>query len=100
MNLQESFKQFDGFFFDCDGVLWEENTLLSGAKDLLQTLSQNNKITCFLSNNSTKSLSQYISKFNSLGIPVKQEQVITSSVVTLKYITTVKSYESADIYHL
>ena len=97
MKLKEKFKNFDAFFFDCDGVLWEENELLPGAKNLLQTLSDLHKTTCFLSNNSTKSLSQYVKKFSSLELPVYENQVMISSLVTLKYVLS-KNYTTKVVY--
>ena len=97
MKLKEKFKNFDAFFFDCDGVLWEENELLPGAKNLLQTLSDLHKTTCFLSNNSTKSLSHYVKKFSSLELPVYENQVMISSLVTLKYVLS-KNYTTKVVY--
>ena len=97
MRLNDDFEEFDGFFFDCDGVLWEENHLLPGAKELLDVLNLNNKQVAFLSNNSTKSISQYLEKFQSFKLPVTEKQVITSSVVTLKYIEQ-KNYKMKRVY--
>ena len=97
MKLKDIFQEFDGFFFDCDGVLWEENHLLPGAKELLTILNENNKHIAFLSNNSTKSISQYLKKFHTLDLPVSENQVITSSVVTSKYILE-KDYPTKTLF--
>lgn len=97
MKLHPEYQNFEGFFFDCDGVLWEENTLLPGAKDLLSLLSTSDKKIAFLSNNSTKSIREYVNKFFSLGLSVSEFQVMTSSLVTLEYVKG-KNYNSKSIY--
>lgn len=43
---------------------------------------------CFLSNNSTKTITQYLEKFQKFNLEVNPEQVITSSKVTLHYLAT------------
>ncbi len=97
MKLKPTFKDFNGFFFDCDGVLWEEDHLLPGASDLINFLKDNNKSTAFLSNNSTKSISEYRKKFQSFDLPVTENQIMTSSLVTLEYISK-KDYEEKSLY--
>lgn len=97
MKLKSAFNNFDGFFFDCDGVLWEEDRLLPGAFDLLTYLNEHQKKIAFLSNNSTKSVKQYIKKFQSFNLPVTENQVMTSSLVTLEYVTR-KNYKNKIIY--
>ena len=97
MKLKDDYEKINGFFFDCDGVLWEENTLLPGAKELLETLTQKNKTICYLSNNSTKSLTQYLAKFHSLGLEVDSGQVITSSIVTVNYLA-LKNYKRKKLF--
>ena len=97
LQLRGPFQNFDGFFFDCDGVIWEENHLLPGAKDLIEILVEKNKKLAFLSNNSTKSVREYQKKFLSLELPVTADQIMTSSLVTLNYILT-KNYKSKNIY--
>ena len=97
MILKDDIQKFDGFFFDCDGVLWEENHLLPGANELLNNLLANNKQVAFLSNNSTKSVSQYLAKFKSFNLPVTEDQIMTSSVVTLKYVEK-KDYPTKRVF--
>lgn len=97
MKLHENFQKFDGFFFDCDGVLWEGNQLLKGSSELLELLKNQDKKVCFLSNNSTKSLDQYVEKFASLNISINKNQVITSSLVTVAYCNK-KSYKNKTVF--
>lgn len=96
-HLTYQFQNFDGFFFDLDGVIWKENELLPGSKQLIELLNLEKKKVAFLSNNSTKSLEQYISKFKKLGIPASEDQVINSSLVTVEYLNS-KNYENKTVF--
>lgn len=95
--LVDQFQNFEGFFFDLDGVIWKGNELLPGSKQLIELLNSEQKKVGFLSNNSTKSLDQYISKFKKLGIPASEDQVINSSLVTVEYLNR-KHYENKTVY--
>lgn len=44
-----------GFIIDMDGVIYHGNRLLSGAKDFVKTLQDNNKPFLFLTNSSDRS---------------------------------------------
>ena len=72
--------------FDCDGVLWLLNDLIPGATDLIQYLNQNNIRTYFISNNSTKTTSEYLEKFKKLnfGVEISPDNVISAAKVTAK----------------
>jgi len=72
--------------FDCDGVLWLLNDLIPGATDLVQYLHKNNIRTYFISNNSTKTTSEYLEKFKKLnfGVEISPDNVISAAKVTAK----------------
>ncbi len=99
MQIKNKFLNFDGFFFDCDGVIWEGNDLLPGAKALITYLIETHKQIAFLSNNSTQSVADYQKKFLSFDLPVSEEQIMTSSLVTLNYVEH-KNYKTKSIYVL
>lgn len=86
MKLKETYINFKAFFFDCDGVLWEESELLSGAKKLIDYLKNHNYEVRFLSNNSTKTLDECVQKFKSFDLAISKDQIITSVQVTIQYI--------------
>ena len=81
---------FDSFLFDCDGVLWRGNTLLPGADRVIKKLTELNKIIIFVTNNSSKSRSQYLSKFESLGILATKEQIMSSAFASAFYLHTLR----------
>lgn len=72
--------------FDCDGVLWLLNDLIPGATDLVQYLHKNNIRTYFISNNSTKTTTEYLEKFKKLnfGVEISPDNVISAAKVTAK----------------
>ncbi|XP_063931611.1 uncharacterized protein LOC135143645 [Zophobas morio] len=78
--------QFDYFLFDCDGVLWCGEKLIPGAFDAVLQLQNLGKKLYFLTNNSTRSRAEYISKFKNFGLVVELNQVITSSYLAALYL--------------
>ena len=65
-------KDFDYFLFDCDGVLYKQNTVIDGSERVLKKLITLNKQILFISNSSTKDINMYIEKFQNLfNISVK-----------------------------
>lgn len=82
-NLKQKIKTV---IFDCDGVLWLLNDLIPGATNLVQYLHKNNIRTFFISNNSTKTTSEYLQKFTKLnfGVEISPDNVISAAKVTAK----------------
>ncbi|MFV2015936.1 MAG: HAD-IIA family hydrolase, partial [Candidatus Heimdallarchaeota archaeon] len=64
--------------------------LLPGVENLISYLSENDYAFGFLSNNSTKTISDYIKKFQSFGIKVTENQVISAVQVTIEYLISLK----------
>ena len=60
--------KYDNFLFDLDGVVWEGDTVISGAPETLQYLRQAGKRLFFVTNNATKSRESNKAKFDKLGI--------------------------------
>ena len=74
------------FIFDVDGVLcWGEN-IIPGSPEAIQRLRNGGKKVIFISNNSTKSRSTYVQKFERLGIPVVEEDLVLSTYATAQYV--------------
>ena len=72
--LADSMKSF---VFDCDGVLWRGDQLVPGVLDALRQLrDKQGKALLFVTNNSSKSRSQYASKFKALGLDVSPEEIL------------------------
>lgn len=67
---------------DMDGVLWKSNEPLCDLDQLFQNFKANNLNFLFATNNALRTVTQYIEKFNSLGVKVTEEQILTSSMAT------------------
>lgn len=80
------FNSFDTVLTDCDGVLWLLNNTLPGATEVMNGFKANNKKVFFVTNNSTKSLPQFLEKFHSLGFQATENEVVSTSFLAAKYL--------------
>ena len=67
------------YLFDMDGTIYRENDLFDGVKELLSDIAMRNGHYVFITNNSSKSVSDYVKKLESLGLNVNAENFFTSS---------------------
>jgi len=66
-------------FLDLDGTIYLGSTLIEGAESFLGRLEESGIRRFFLSNNSSKSVRQYLEKLQSLGIPATEEEILLST---------------------
>lgn len=74
------------FLFDMDGTIYEENTLFDGTLELLSRIESNGGRYVFITNNSSKSVRDYIFKVNKLGIKADIDNFFTSAQATILYL--------------
>ena len=84
------------FLFDMDGTLYLGDRLYPFTKELLQTIRVKGGKYLFMTNNSSKSVADYVKKLAKLGIPATQEDFITSSQATAYYLH--KHHEGQTLY--
>ncbi|VDO15620.1 unnamed protein product, partial [Brugia timori] len=77
---------FDSFLFDADGVLWLDDTPLPGAADFLRHLVSAGKNVFILTNNSTKTLDDYVNKCKRIGFDMLSDDHILSPAKVLAHI--------------
>lgn len=82
------------FLFDLDGTIYLGDKPICGAIDTLKRLGEQGKKIYFLTNNSSKDKSEYVQKLNNMGYPVRPDQVLTSTMATIQYLTTRRSGKS------
>src|SRR5947209_18154787 len=75
---------YSAYLFDLDGTIYLGDTLLPGAAETIAALRKVGRRTIFLSNNPTKTRSQYATKLTRLGIPTPIDDIITSSFVMVR----------------
>ena len=74
------------FLFDMDGTLYLGDRLFPFTKELLCTIRAMGGRYLFMTNNSSKSVSAYVSKLARLGISATEEDFLTSSQATAFYL--------------
>lgn len=79
-------RDIDCFLLDMDGTIYLSNELIHGSKTFLESSATENKKIVFFTNNSSRGSEDYLHKLQKLNISVKQEQIITSGLVTVDYI--------------
>ncbi|KXZ56678.1 hypothetical protein GPECTOR_1g610 [Gonium pectorale] len=82
-------KKVECFIFDCDGVIWLGDKVIEGVPETLDMLRSMGKKVFFVTNNSTKSRAGYMSKFQSLGLDVKAEEIYSSSYAAAAYLESI-----------
>ena len=91
MTFQESISSMKLYLFDMDGTLYIGNRLFSFTKELLSAITNAGAKYLFMTNNSSKSVADYIAKLEKLGISAQRDDFITSSQATAYYL---KKYHS------
>ena len=69
----------DAVFLDLDGTIYLGGNLIAGAEDFLQRCNERGVSRYFLSNNSSKSVDQYLKKLHGLGLEAEAEDVLLST---------------------
>ena len=86
MELSNALKEISLYLFDMDGTLYLGDRLYDFTVDLLQTIRSAGGRYLFMTNNSSKSVEDYIKKLAKLGIAADREDFITSSQATAYYL--------------
>ena len=85
-------KKKKAYFFDLDGTIYLGNKLFKGVIELVETLKELDIPFFFLSNNSSKSTSDYIKKLNDLKLDITLKNLILSQHPTIDYLKS-ENYE-------
>lgn len=89
-------KQKKLFLFDMDGTIYEESNVFDGTHQLLDYIVASSGKYVFITNNSSKSVDDYITKVNGLGVKASHENFFTSAQATVRYLK--KRYEEPYVY--
>lgn len=84
------------WLFDMDGTIYEEDRLFSGTLELLKVILDTGGYYVFITNNSSKSVVDYINKVQRLGIPASDENFFTSAQATVLWLK--ENTPSAKVY--
>ena len=92
----EKIKDIKLYLFDMDGTLYLGEQLYDFTKELLSKIRQVGSDYMFMTNNSSKSVVDYIKKLDRLGIEAEEKDFITSSQATAWYLE--KHHKNAVLY--
>ena len=96
MSLNPELKNIKLFLFDMDGTLYLGDRLFDFTNELLDTIKRNGGRYMFMTNNSSKSVADYIKKLDKLGVKADYEDFITSSQATAYYLK--KHHKNCTLY--
>lgn len=96
MDKNELLRSKKLFLFDMDGTLYLGNRLYDFTLELLDTLKKTGRNYLFMTNNSSKSVEDYVKKLGKLGIAATREDFMTSSQATAFYLH--KHHEGQTLY--
>lgn len=85
-NQDKLLKSIQLYLFDMDGTLYLGNQLFDFTTELLQTIKATGRRYLFMTNNSSKSVDDYVVKLGKLGISATRDDFITSSQATAYYL--------------
>lgn len=86
MDNREKLRSIKLFLFDQDGTLYLGNRLYDFTIPLLERIKATGRRYMFMTNNSSKSVADYIKKLEYMGIHANREDFITSSQATAYYL--------------
>ncbi|MBQ6164421.1 MAG: HAD-IIA family hydrolase [Clostridia bacterium] len=89
-------KAINLWLFDMDGTLYLGDRLFPFTLPLLTLLKERGRKYLFMTNNSSKSVADYIKKLGRLGIPAGEDEFITSAQATAYYLE--KHYKNRFMY--
>ena len=84
------------YLFDMDGTIYEEDRVFEGTIDLLNRINEIGGKYVFITNNSSKSVDDYVEKVRSLGIEADKDNFFTSGQATALYL--MENYKNRVIY--
>ncbi|WP_026765383.1 HAD-IIA family hydrolase [Selenomonas ruminantium] len=84
------------WLFDMDGTIGEEEILYSGSLKLLNWIADNGGRYVFITNNSSKSVEDYVLKVNNWGIKADRNNFFTSAQATILWLK--KNMPNAKVY--
>lgn len=70
------------FLLDMDGTVYNENTVFDGTVDFLNSIKRAGARYVFITNNSSKSVEDYVNKVTKMGISATKEDFYTSTMAT------------------
>ncbi len=84
------------WLLDMDGTIYMENRIFDGTLALLERIRQRGGRYVFITNNSSKSVTDYLRKVRAMGIPAEEENFFTSAQAAVLLLR--ENYPGAKVY--
>jgi phosphoglycolate/pyridoxal phosphate phosphatase family enzyme len=75
-----------GWLFDLDGTVYLGENLIAGAAETIAALRADGRRVAFLSNKPLYTRADYADKLTRLGIPTREDEVVSSSIVLARHL--------------
>lgn len=85
--MDKSLDGIEAVFLDLDGTIYLGDSLIEGSSQFLLRLEEKGIMRFFLSNNSSKSVDQYLQKLRGMGIVSEEEEILLSSHDLISWLT-------------
>ena len=96
MEIRPTIEKLKLYLFDMDGTLYLGSRLYDFTIELLEEIKRTGSKYLFITNNSSKSVNDYVKKLASMGISATREDFLTSSQATAYYLH--KHHEGKTLY--
>ena len=87
---KQEFKNFiesiDVILSDCDGVLWRETEVIQNSPETVNKFKQLGKKFCYITNNNTKTRSEFLEKCERLKYDATMEEIVCTSFLAAVYL--------------
>ncbi len=84
--MHVSLAQWRNFIIDMDGVLWRGEAPLPGLGAFFKVLRDSERRIVLATNNSSRSVPQYVEKLARMGVQVEADEILTSAQATALYL--------------
>lgn len=84
------------YLLDMDGTIYNENQIFDGTLEFLEEIKRRGGQYMFITNNSSKSVEDYVQKVQAMGIEAEYENFYTSSQATAMYLK--ENYPNQVVY--
>lgn len=82
----ENLKNKKLFMLDMDGTIYLSDQLFEETGPFLELLEKQGKRFLFLTNNSSKGVEEYLEKLRKMGLPAREDCLLTSGMATISYL--------------
>jgi HAD superfamily hydrolase (TIGR01458 family) len=93
--MTDRFKNTKAFLFDLDGTLHIGNKVIDGAIETIKFIKEKNFPCRFVTNTTTKTLSDLHQQMTDIGLPVLKEELINTTKVAIQYL---RKYDKPKCY--